>query len=487
MTTKLEYLSATEIGRAVNARQLSPVEVVDYFEKRVEERNKSINAFVYTKFDSAREEAKKLEKRLVNKENIGPFAGVPFGLKDFLPNKKGWLSTHGGIRCLTTEDTTNSVFCDAMEKAGGIAVGKTNAPAYGFRGITDNKLYGPTCNPFDIRYNSGGSSGGSAAAVADGLVPISEGGDAGGSIRIPAAWCNCFGYKASLGTIPSVCRPDAWAATHPFCFNGGITRTVEDLIVLLSYMAYFDPKDPFSRKNNLSDIKADVKGLKIGYTPNFNLFPVEPEIKDIVERAALRFAEAGAHVEPITCNFNHTREELEQAWCRGICVDSTIEFELLKKQGIDLLKDNAEDFPEALIKWTEITKNSTIMDYYNFNCIRTDVIDMFEQLFDKYDLVLSPVSNCLPVMNSDNHDTTGPEIIAGERVDPFIGFAQTYLANFSGNPAAAIPAGLSKSGLPVGMQIIGRRFDDASVLDASLVFEKLQPWKHYYEKAYQRI
>ena len=183
--TALEALSAAELGREIGTGHITPTEVIEHFVRRIEARNPSLNAFVYTKFEYALAEAKKLEARLARGEEIGPFAGVPFALKDFLPSKTGWTNSHGGVRSLIREDPFDSEFCRAMEAAGGIAVGKTNAPAFAFRGTCDNKLYGPTSTPFDTRYNSGGSSGGSAAAVADGLVPIAEGSDGGGSIRCP--------------------------------------------------------------------------------------------------------------------------------------------------------------------------------------------------------------------------------------------------------------------------------------------------------------
>ncbi len=163
---QLEYLSAAEIGREVNAGHISPTEVVRYFEQRIADGNGDLNAFVYTKFEEAEAAARQLEERLARGEDVGPFAGVPFALKDFLPSKKGWTHSHGGVKALIREDPVDSEFTKAMEAAGGIAIGKTNAPAFGFRGTTDNHLYGPTCNPFDHRYNAGGSSGGSAAAVA---------------------------------------------------------------------------------------------------------------------------------------------------------------------------------------------------------------------------------------------------------------------------------------------------------------------------------
>ena len=170
----LENLSGVELGREVSEGHITPTEVIDFFAERIEKRNPGINAFVYTKFDDARAEAKKLEARMARGEDVGPLAGVPVGLKDFLPSKKGWTNSHGGVKSLIRVDEADSVFYDSAVRAGAVAVGKTNAPAFAFRGTCDNKLYGPTRNPFNTEYNSGGSSGGSAAAVADGLVPISE-------------------------------------------------------------------------------------------------------------------------------------------------------------------------------------------------------------------------------------------------------------------------------------------------------------------------
>ena len=217
---RLECLSAVELAKLIKKGEVSCTEVIRYFADRISSRNAGINAFVYTKIDEALAEAALLEKSLLRGIDPGPLCGVPVALKDFLPSRKGWTNSHGGVKALMREDPEDSMFFKAASAAGAIAVGKTNAPAFAFRGTTDNKLYGPTSTPFNTEYNSGGSSGGSAAAVADGLILIGEGSDGGGSLRIPAAWCGCFGYKASVGTIPSICRPDAWMATHPYCHNG---------------------------------------------------------------------------------------------------------------------------------------------------------------------------------------------------------------------------------------------------------------------------
>lgn len=486
-----ETLSAAELGRAIAEKRLSPTETIRYFAARIEKRNPSLNALVYTKFHYAEAEAKKLEARLAHGESVGPFAGVPFALKDFLPSKKGWPNSHGGVRALIRPDEADSEFCKAMEAAGGIAVGKTNAPAFGFRGTCDNLLYGPTRNPFDLRRNSGGSSGGSAAAVADGMLPISEGSDGGGSIRIPAAWCNCFGFKASVGTIPSVARPDAWAATHPYCFNGGLTRTVEDSAILLNYMARYDPRDPLSRPRDKTDytqeMRRPLRGVRIAWTPDFGIFPVDPAVEQTAAQAAAALKEAGAVVEPVKLRPGYDARTLAELWCRSICVDTAVEMEVARRAGFDLVRDHAADLPREFIEWNRKTAAGGLMDYYAFNLARTALLDMTEDVFERYDLLLSPTTICLPVPNADDRNTLGPTEVNGTPVEPLIGWCETFIANFTGHPAASAPAGLSPEGLPVGLQIIGRKYRDGDVLAAAHALETVRPWRGYYEIPYARM
>lgn len=489
---KLEYLSAAEIGRLVNAGRLTPTEVLKYFEDRINKYNSSVNAFVYTRFDYAYEEAKKLEARLAKGEYCGPFAGVPFALKDFLPSKKGWTHSRGGVKCLVREDPYTGTFCEAMEEAGGIAIGKCNAPAYGFRGTTDNKMYGPTSTPFNTDYNAGGSSGGSAAAVAAGLVPIAEGGDAGGSIRVPAACCNLVGFKAGIGTIVENVRPDGYSITHPYCHGGGECKTVEDAAILLNYMAKYDPRDPNSYERQapidyVEEINFNAKplfSLKIGFTTNFDIFEVEKEVAEKVRIAAMKFKKAGAQVDEVHFNFKHNAKEFSEQWCKGITIDCALEINHDKAEGKDYLGENAEDFPEEFIYWKKVCDNLTIEDLYRFNLARTDILDNFEDIFEKYDLIISPTMCCLPVKNKNDRNTKGPEFINGKPVEAMIGWCETFLVNFVGNPAASVPAGLSDSGLPIGMQIIGKRHHDEDVLRASRLFELISPWIGNFDKIY---
>lgn len=484
------FCSALELGRMVNAKKISPTEILDAYEKRIAEVNPKINAIVYTKFDEARIRAKELEAKLAKNEYVGPFAGVPVGLKDFLPSKKGWTASHGGVKCLVTVDEYDSEICKAMENLGAIVIGKTNAPAFGFRGTTDNKMYGPTSTPFKIGYNSGGSSGGSCAAVASGMLAIAECGDAGGSIRIPSAWCGVFGFKPSAGLVPSVCRPDAWTATHPYCCAGPATRTVADAANVLSAMIRYDQRDPISVPtpqgmvaNILSRLpQLESKKLKIGYTFDFDIFP-EPEdaIVEAIENVIYVLQSNGYTVEPVTFNFKHSKEKMEEAWLRGISIDSSLDNALAKESGFDLIGEHADELPEAFIKWDKIAITSDMFDYRRFHEIRTDILDAHCDIFDNYDIIIAPVSGCLPVKNSDDFDTKGPDNIKGTPIDPLIGFGYTYLENMIGTPAASVPIRLFND-LPIGLQVIGKRYHDDDVFAICRALEELIPWNQNYER-----
>lgn len=480
---QLEKFSGLEIGRLVNSRELRPKEVISYFINRIKERNPSLNAFVYLKEEDAFAEAQLLEDKIMRGEYGGPFAGVPVGLKDFLPSKKGWTHSHGGVKSIIRIDEADSMFYIAARSAGAIAVGKTNSPHFGFSGTCDNKLYGCTSNPFHLAYNSGGSSGGTAAAVADGLITFGEGGDAGGSIRIPSAWCNCFGFKASLGTIPRYCRPDGWSSTHPHCFNGAITRTVADSAVMLNYMAQYNPLDPTSLpinagKDFLSLMEKPIKDWKIALTLDYDLYPTDTEIKNMVHNAAMRLTAAGAKIELVSFCFHHSLEDFAKTWCQSISIDTALKLAQWKKEGKDLIRDHRSELSEEFIYWNTVAAKSDIHFLRKFNEVRTDILDAYERVFQDYDIIISPVTACNPVLNQNNGNTRGPKEINGVAVEPVIGFTETFLVNFVGYPAASVPIGLNASGLPVGMQIIGKQYRDEDVLAVAHKFEAIQPWSY---------
>jgi amidase/aspartyl-tRNA(Asn)/glutamyl-tRNA(Gln) amidotransferase subunit A len=480
---ELAYMDTTELAARIARGDLSPVEVMDATVARIEARNPSITAFVYEAFDEARAAAQDAERRLAAGEPVGPLHGVPTAMKDLFDFKPGWPATLGGIPAL--RDQRIPAYCmwaERMEAAGAIIVGKTNSPALGLRGVTDNLLFGPTGNPFDPDRNSGGSSGGGAAAVADGLVTLAEGTDAGGSIRIPAAWCGVYGYKQSWGRVPFVVRPDGFAATLPFLFEGLLTRSVADAALGMTALAGPDPRDPYSARDEVDFLAAldrDIAGMRIAYSPDLDVFPVDRRVAETVARAVRVLEEAGAHIEEVKLGLDRDQRELSDLWCRLVMPITASAVYGLQAQGIDLRGAQREDLPEEVHRWLDVADGMTALDVVRDQAMRTEVFDCVQGVFADHDLLICPTVACLPVPNAADRNTVGPSRIEGVDVDPLIGWCLTYIANFTGHPAASVPAGLV-DGLPVGMQIMGRLGADSDVLAASAAFERLAPWQESY-------
>jgi len=485
LSNELAYMTARELAKRIRLHMLSPVEVIEAFIERIEKRNKSINAFCYFGYEDARKKAKDAERVLMSGQEIGVLHGVPTATKDLYDSYPGWLSTFGGIRALKDNIANNAnLFTERMEKAGAIILGETNSPTLGFRGTTDNYLFGPSRNPFNTSKNTGGSSGGSAAAVADGLIPIAEGTDGGGSIRIPAAWCGLYGYKASFGRVPYVSRPNFLRGSTPFVTRGTLSRTVEDAVLGLNVLSGFDARDPLSLDENIDFTDAfhqSINGWKIAYSPDFDVFPIEYSVSAVVAKAVEIFSEAGACVEEIKLGIKHDQKELANLWCRLVMSQMVETFESFKERGIDLLKDHRNDFPPQLIEWATKGFQMSVLDLARDQKVRTEIHDAIQKVLENYDLLVTPTLACSPVDNTNDGNTMGPTYINGVEVNPLIGWCLTYFTNFSGHPSASIPAGLTEDKLPVGMQIIGRRYSDMNVLSASAAFERLKPWNNIYK------
>jgi len=485
----MPWMSATEMAALVRRRQVSPVELVENAIALIEARNPSLNALVYLGFDDARRAAMKAEAEVMAGELLGPLHGVPTALKDLFDFKPGWPTTFGGIRAM--KDFTADVRCgfsERIEQAGAIIVGKTNSPVMGFRGTCDNYLFGPSRNPIDTSRNTGGSSGGSAAAVADGLLAIAEGTDGGGSIRIPSAWCGVYGYKASFGRTPLPVRPNAFGGTRPFIFEGPITRTVDDAALALTALAGYHPGDPYSLddpQDFTTATRLPIRGMRIAYSPDLDVFPVEPEVAEAVAKAVRVFEDAGAVVEEVKLGLEHSQRELSDLWCRLIIPLNVAALEGFKAAGIDLLKDHRDDFPPEYLHWVEEGYRMTMLDMIRDDRMRTEVYDAVQGVFANHDLLVTPTLASMPVENATDGNTLGPKTVAGEEVDRLIGWCLTYPINFTGHPACSVPAG-TVNGLPVGMQIVGRRYADRAVLAASAAFERRKPWSDIYKICAER-
>jgi amidase len=445
LSEEISYTTAADLAARIRRRDISPVEVMDAVLERIEARNPSLNALVFTAFDDAREQARAAEAALVSGAPLGPLHGVPTAVKDLFDFKPGWPATFGGVRALKDFTVpTRCTYAERMEAAGAILVGKTNSPVMGFRGTCDNYLFGPTRNPFDTSKNSGGSSGGSAAAVADGLLPLAEGTDGGGSIRIPASWCNLYGFKASFGRVPQIARPNAFASLNPFLFEGALTRTVDDAALALDVLSGYDDRDPFSLDDPRTfggATRESIQGKRIAYTPDFGIYPVDPRVTAVVAEAVRAFEEAGAVVEEVAFDFPFDQQELSDLWCRMIMPLNIEGLEGLSAYGPDLLAEHREDFPPEYLRWIDECSGLTAQDVLRDQRMRTQVYDQIQQVMRSHDLLVSPTLACLPVPNTDDGNTMGPRSIEGVEVDPLIGWCLTYLQNYTGSrPPRSRPA-----------------------------------------------
>lgn len=485
MTTddELAYTSASDLARRIRAREIAPTELLEATIDRIEARNPALNAVVFRGYDDARRAAADADAAVLRGDDLSPLHGVPTLIKDLFDFKPGWTSTFGGVPALADQVIdAYCMFSERIERAGAIIVGKTNSPVMGMRGTCDNPLFGPSCNPFDLTKNTGGSSGGSAAAVADGLVPFAEGTDAGGSIRIPAAWCGVYGMKPSWGRVPAPLHPNAFGGTSPFVAEGPISRTVEDAALVLSVLAGYDSRDPYALADSpdiMGALHGDLRGKRIAYSPDFGVYPVDPAVASTVAAAVHAFEDAGAIVDEVALELPYDHLEYADLWLRMIASLNTGAVAGLKAAGIDLFGEHRGTMPPEYVRRVELGGTLTVPELIHDQSMRTTVHHAVQGVLDRYDFLVTPTNSCMPVDNADDGDTMGPTHVAGLSVERLIGWCMTYFLNFTGHPAASIPAGLA-GGLPVGMQIIGGRYDDTGVITASRVFEQIRPWDDAY-------
>ncbi|MEF8841083.1 MAG: amidase [Haloarculaceae archaeon] len=482
--TDLTEVSAAELARGVRAGDLSPVEVLDAHVERIERLDDEINAFVTLTAESAREAAREIERAVEAGEDPGPLAGVPVAVKD-LENVAGVRTTFGSKPLADTVAEESALFVERLREAGAVVLGKTNTPEFGHKGTTDNLVAGATGTPFDPSRNAGGSSGGSAAAVAAGMAPIAQGSDGGGSVRIPSAWCGVYGLKPTYRRIPRPSEPDAFSHT-PFSQLGPHARTVEDAALMLDVLAGPGPGDPLVAPDDGADylgaLGRDVSDLRVAYCPDLGVFPLDERVRAVVDDAVEAFEECGATVERVERVFEHSHTELYDSWMTGWLVKfGALAENLRESEGVDYLGTDREDTTPAFADAIEAGNEVSGITYKRADNVRTSAFLSVQDLLEEYDLLASATLAVPPVENRDDGNTLGPTEIDGEPVDPAVGWCLTYPFNMTGHPVASIPAGLDEDGLPVGLQLAGRRFEDETVLAASAAFESERPWHDTYD------
>jgi aspartyl-tRNA(Asn)/glutamyl-tRNA(Gln) amidotransferase subunit A len=456
------YLPATDMAKAIRNRKLSPVEITQALLERIERINPKLNAYCTVTAEQALKQARQAEKALgkKKKQDLGPLHGVPFSVKDLLFTK-GIRTMRGSKMYEQFVPEENHPAVDRLLAAGGIVLGKTTSPEFGWKGVTDSPVTGITRNPWNLERTPGGSSGGAAAQVAAGMGPLAIGTDGGGSIRIPAGFSGIFGLKPSYGRVANYPSSPFFHLSHA----GPMTRTVADAALMLSIMAGPDDRDRLSLEGTPDDysrrLTKGIKGLRVAWSPDLGYAHVQPEVAAAAAKAAKAFKELGVKVEEVNPGFGDPTEMFTVFWLSGAAG-------MLR----DALPQWESRLDPGLVDQVKRGMAYSAADYVQAQIERHAYWDKVRKFFERYDLLLTPTLAVLPFRTGLNHPDQGTK----DEKDWMNWTPFTYPFNLTHLPAATVPAGFSPDGLPVGLQIVGRRFADRTVLQAAAAFEKARPW-----------
>lgn len=463
-------MDAVTMAAEIRARRLSPVEVTQAVLERMERLEPTLHAYCTPTPELAMETARRVEAAIVGGQQVGPLAGVPVAVKDLICTRG--IRTVSGSRAY--EDFVpdeDDVVVERLKAADAVILGKTNVPEFGYSGVGHNLVFPATRNPWNTELTPGGSSAGSGAAVAAGMGPLALGSDGGGSIRIPSSFCGLYGLKASMGRVPlypgtkdeRLPGVSSWESLEHI---GPMTRTVADSALLMSVIAGPDPRDRLSVPAGDVDwtrcTEGGIQGLRVAYSADWGYAAVDPRVRAVVDDAVEAFErDLGCTVERVDPSWPHPYEAFwaivaNESDLRGLRA-------MVERIGADNMTPHVVDFIRT--EWTAEQFTDALM-------VRKAVQNGMWRLMQDHDLLLTPTLAVPPF----EVGIQGPEVIDGRSVEPFEWLHFTYPLNFTGQPAASVPAGWTDDGLPVGLQIIGRHLDDSTVLRASAALEAARPW-----------
>lgn len=460
--TDILDLGATELRAMLVDRTLGVEELMRLTLDRIEAVNGPLNAIVSMKDACALiDEARAMD----NAPGDGALRGLPICIKDMV-NAKGFPTTKGSPALAGTIAETDDLFVSRLRAAGVIVIGKSNVPEFALGSHTYNPVHGATCNPYDTGVSCGGSSGGAAVALAARMVPLADGSDMMGSLRNPAGWNNVYGMRPSWGLVPA--EPQGDTFLHTLSTEGPMARSPEDLALLLSVMAGPDPRQPFGR----AGIDAKVSGLdpgeiRIGWLGDWGgAYPMEDGIPELCEAACRRLADIGCRVEAVPAPFS--RDALWESWTslRSWKMASTLSGLREDPRTRDQLK------PEVV--W-EIERGRGLLasDVHKASVTRSDWFQRAAELFDHYDALVLPTAQVWPFPM----DWSWPRSVAGVEMDTYHRWMEaTIPASLAGLPAVAMPAGFGASGLPMGIQLIGRKGNDTRLLEIADLYHRHTGW-----------
>ncbi|ANN79180.1 amidase [Bordetella flabilis] len=454
----LVSLSAVELRRLIGARQVSPVELLQACVDRIEAVNPYVNAITATAYEQARAQAREAERAVMQGEPLGLLHGLPLGVKDLEPTA-GLLTTYGSAIYRGNVPEQDVELVARLRRAGAIVTAKTNVPEMGAGANSRNTVWGATGNPFDPNLNAGGSSGGSAAALACDMLPVCTGSDTGGSLRIPAAKCGVVGFRPSPGVVPSVRKLLGWT---PISVVGPMGRTVADACLQLAASAGMHAGDPLSYPlDPLSFLRpggVDLGTLRVAYTEDFGVCAVDDGIRAVFRKKIAAMRHLFAACDPVTLDLGDAHR----------CFDVLRAEAFVAGMGDAYEKDPDSLGPNTRANY-ELGATMNLKDSAWAQAAQTRLIKRFQHVYQDYDLVLAPTTPVSPFPWTQLY----ADFINGERQENYYRWlALTYVITLTTHPAIALPCGRDDRGMPFGLQVIGRFRGDHALLAAAHAMEQ---------------
>jgi len=458
--SSITSLSASQLSKLIKSKKVSPVEVLSSHLKLIDKINPSINAIVKLGVSAAIKSAKKAESDIMKGNWLSPMHGIPIGIKD-ITETKGLTTTYGSLLYKTNIPREDAEVVARLRKSGAIILCKTNTPEFAAGATTSNQLFGVTRNPWDLSFTPAGSSGGSAAAVASGMLPLAHGTDYGGSIRVPAAFCGLVGIRPTPGLIPNHPMPLAW---DPGQVHGPLARTAEDAAMMLDAMIGESVLSPISMKPPWKSCQSyvtkmnSIKGVKIAYISDMAGIGFEEEMERVCRKTVFDLKKKEAKVSEIKFDISYGRKAY-----------LTMRAEWMVGQQFKRI-NQIEKFGKNLANNVKAGLALTAIQIAEAQTIRNEIWHKFRVLLEKFDYIITP---CAPVAPF-SADLNFIAEINGKKLDTYIDWiANTYLITMVGLPAASVPAGKNSRGLPIGLQVIGRRFSEPELLGVCKIIQKI--------------
>jgi amidase len=452
------FASAIELSKLIRSKKISVQQVIRAHLDQIEHLNPSLNAIVTLTAESAMAEALIADQEIQKNANVGLLHGLPVAHKDLFLTR-GVKTTFGSLAFKDFVPDVDSLPVERLKKAGAISLGKTNTPEFGAGSQTFNAVFGSTPNPYDLTKTCGGSSGGAAVALASGMIALADGTDLGGSLRNPASFCNIVGIRPSVGRVPSWPESLGW---QTMSVSGPMARSVQDLALAMAAMSGPDDRSPISLEAPgeifLNPLARSFKGCKVAFSANLGGLPVEPEVARIVESSRAVFQEMGCEVVNDEPDIAEADEifMLWRAWRTELRITP-------------LLKEHRSQIKDTVIWNAEQGVPITGPQLARAEAKRTELYHRMREFFKKYEFLVLPVSQVAPFSIEEEY----PVQVNGVKMNTYIDWQKTcYLISALGNPAISVPAGFTESGLPVGIQIVGRHRDDFGILQLAHAFEQ---------------